>query len=490
MTGWRHPADIPFVRRAGDPCIVDARRAFDSGEFAAGVQQVAVQLQALGVGPGSVVATMVPNRLELVLVLFAAWHLGAAVTPVNPALTNAEAGYQLEDAGAVTVLVDDASAVTLAGAAAKHLHVNDVMRPTSQPVEVLPRRSLGDTAFIIYTSGTTGRPKGVVLEHRHVAAMVGMLTRAWTITAADRALLFLPLFHVNALLASLLTPLAAGGSTVVLEGFDRKTFWNTVERHRPTYFSAVPTIYLLLLDQAEPRPPDASSLRFCVCGAAPMPPEAIGRFEARFGVTVVEGYGLSETTVACTLNPLDGPRKAGSVGPALDGLDVRIFGEGDVELSRGDVGEVVVRGPTVMTGYLNRPEETAATLRGDWLHTGDLGYLDPDGYLYLVDRKKDMIIRGGENIYPKEIENVLHRHPAVLEAAVVGRPDPLMGEEPVAFVTLHGDASATPNELIAHAAGHIAPFKVPRAVHILEALPRNSVGKVTKGELRTRLTAG
>jgi long-chain acyl-CoA synthetase len=296
----------------------------------------------------------------------------------------------------------------------------------------------------------------------------------------------LPLFHVNGIMVSVVSPLLAGGSTFIAERFHAASFWATVEQVRPTFFSAVPTIYALLVSRPG-GPADVTSLRFVICGAAPMPRQLIGEFEQRFGVPVVEGYGLSECTVACTLNPLHGARKAGSVGLPLPGVDVAVVDPADQQLPAGQPGEVVVRGPNVMRGYLNRPEETAQVLRGGWLHTGDVGRFDGDGYLTLVDRVKDLIIRGGENIYPKEIEDVLYAHPAVLEAAVVGQPDPVFGEQPVAFVTLRPGFDVGPEDLIEHSRQSLARYKVPRTVHIEETLPKNAVGKVAKPVLRDRL---
>jgi acyl-CoA synthetase (AMP-forming)/AMP-acid ligase II len=234
-------------------------------------------------------------------------------------------------------------------------------------------------------------------------------------------------------------------------------------------------------------PPDTGSLRFVICGAAPMPRQLIGEFEGRFGVPVVEGYGLSECTVVCTLNPLHGVRKAGSVGVPVPGVEIGVVDAADALLPAGQAGEVVVRGPNVMRGYLGRPEESAQTLRGGWLHTGDVGRFDQDGYLSLVDRVKDLIIRGGENIYPKEIEDVLYAHPAVLEAAVVGQPDQVFGEQPVAFVALRNGFDVVPEDFIEHCRQSLARYKVPREVYLEETLPKNALGKIAKPVLRTRL---
>jgi acyl-CoA synthetase (AMP-forming)/AMP-acid ligase II len=341
--------------------------------------------------------------------------------------------------------------------------------------------------LVIYTGGTTGRPKGVMLDHGNLAATAAMIVDWFEMTGADRCLLVLPLFHVNGIMVSVVSPLVAGGSTVIASRFDPKTFWDLVERFRPTFFSAVPTIYAMLTGLPAEVRPDTSSLRCAVCGAAPMPAAAIGDFEDRYGVGILEGYGQSEGTVVTTANPLNGTRKPGTVGLPLPGQEVFIVGDDDEPLASGQVGEVTVRGPNVMRGYLGKPEETAHTLRGGWLHSGDVGRFDDDGYLVLVDRLKDMIIRGGENIYPKEIEDALYTHPSVADAAVVGRPDPLFGEEPVAFVVLRPGLVAEPDELIEHCTTLLAKFKVPRAVYITTDLPKTPIGKIAKPVLRERV---
>jgi long-chain acyl-CoA synthetase len=475
-------ATLPDERTALDStaaCIDDDRLALTNAEFLARVKATATMLRAAGLGPGDVTATMLTNRVELVVVMFAAWRIGAALTPINPSLTAGEAAFQIEDSGACLVVHEGAA-----------LDIADV---TMIDVTKLPATASGDKdvietapdalALLIYTSGTTGKPKGVMLDHANLTAMVAMITTALDVTAADRCLLILPLFHVNGILVSVLSPLAAGGCTTITGRFSPSTFFDTVEAVRPTYFSAVPAIYAMLSALPGDVDPDTSSVRFAICGAAPMPAELIVRFEQRYGTTLVEGYGLSECTCVATLNPVDGPRKAGTVGLPMPGQEVALL-DTEGRPTTGGQGEVIVRGPNVMRGYLNKPEETARTLADGWLHTGDVGYFDADGYLVLVDRVKDMIIRGGENIYPKEIENVLYTHPSVLEAAVVGRPHAVLGEEPVAFVALRDPDAVTPEELIELCSTSLARFKMPCDVVILDVLPKNSVGKIAKPELR------
>jgi long-chain acyl-CoA synthetase len=482
-------AVIPDERAALDPggaCVADERQDLDNAAFADRVIAVAALLAEAGLGRGDVLAIMLPNRVELVTSMFAAWRLGAAVTPVNPALTAQEAGYQIADAGAVLVVTDDNGEAILRDGPYRIIGLAELTapaRPASAPALVTDPDAL---ALLIYTSGTTGRPKGVMLDHANISATAGLITSWFEMTQDARSLLVLPLFHVNGIMVSVVSPLLAGGSSFIAERFQAATFWTTLEKVRPTFFSAVPTIYALLTSRPGP-PPDTSSLRFVICGAAPMPRQLIGEFEGRFGVPVVEGYGLSECTVVCTLNPLHGVRKAGSVGVPVPGVEVGVVDAADALLPAGQAGEVVVRGPNVMRGYLGRPEESAQTLRGGWLHTGDVGRFDDDGYLTLVDRVKDLIIRGGENIYPKEIEDVLYTHPAVLEAAVVGQPDQVFGEQPVAFVALRNGFDVVPEDFIEHCRESLARYKVPREVFIEETLPKNALGKIAKPVLRTRL---
>lgn len=483
-----HLATLPSVRRdqsPDTPSITDDHLGtLTSTALAARVVAAAHRLRDAGIGPGSVVATILPNRAELVITLFAAWRLGAAVTPVNPALTPVEITYQLRDSGATVAVAERLDAVD-----GVLLVTIDSLTSSTSAEDGLPdvRHGSDDLALLVYTSGTTGRPKGVELTHANLDAMTASMITAMRLTTADHSLLVLPLFHVNGIVVSILSPLIAGGRATIAGRFDPRTFFDHVERSRPTYFSAVPAIYTMLTHLPAEVVPDTSSLRFGVCGAAPMPAEHIAAFEARYGITLIEGYGLSEGTCASTTNPIDGPRKPGTVGVALPGQTVAIMDADGRLVTDGSSGEVVIAGPTVMRGYLNRPDETAETLQGGWLHTGDVGRLDDDGYLVLVDRVKDMIIRGGENIYPKEIENALHAHPAVVEAAVIGRPHDILGEVPIAFVTVR-EALADPQaEIDEFLATRLARFKRPEQIIVVDEVPKNPVGKVDKPRLRREL---
>ncbi|MFF9037952.1 class I adenylate-forming enzyme family protein [Streptomyces sp. NPDC014892] len=482
-------ASLPDRRAALDPdgaAVSDGRQALTNVQLLRRVQAAARQLQDLGIGPGDVVALKLTNRVEFVLLLFAAWRLGATITPVNPSMTDVEVARQLKDSGARLLVGEDGEAAAVGGTAVLavgELREGGATEPTAEPGEA-PLPDPSALALLIYTSGTTGVPKGVMLDHANIDAMADMGRRALEVGPADRCLLILPLFHVNGIVVSTLIPLLAGASVAIADRFRPETFFDVVERERPTFFSAVPTIYTMLAALPDTVRPDTSSLRFGVCGAAPASAELLTRFEARYGFPLVEGYGLSEGTCASTINPVAGPRRAGTVGLPFPGQEIRIVDPGGSEVPPGVDGEVVVRGPNVMRGYLGRPEETAKVIVDGWLHTGDVGRVDADGYLTLVGRSKDMIIRGGENIYPKEIEDVLVGDPSVLEAAVIGVPDEKWGEVVVAYVQPRPGGHVDPSALQALCARSLTGFKRPTAFFVVEAIAKNAVGKIDKVALR------
>lgn len=483
------PVYLPRVlaNRFGDaPAVRDENTEMTFRELDARVTAVACQFREHGVTSGDVIAVMLPNRSELVISIFAAWYLGAAATPINPNFTHDEAEHQIADADA-TLVVNAGHGAPSGGRPA--ISVDD-LRTSADGTDLEPVDLAGDDlALVIYTSGSTGRPKGVMLTHDNATAMSAMMVESMKMTADDHCLLVLPLFHVNALMVSLLAPLQVGAQLTILGGFDATRFFDTVERQRPTYFSAVPTIYALLLSKAEGRRPDMSSLRFAVCGAAPATRELLAAAEEFLDAPILEGYGLTEATCASAVNPIDGPRKPGTVGPALPGQRIRIVDDNLQDVPTGQTGEVLITGPTVMAGYLNRPEATAETIVDGWVRTGDVGRLDEDGYLTIVDRLKDMIIRGGENLYPKEIENAIGSLPGVLEVAVIGRPDDVMGEVPVAFVVPYPGADLTAEAVTDHCRRHLTRAKVPVHVEITPELPKNPVGKIDKPGLRASLAA-
>ncbi|UUZ63471.1 AMP-binding protein [Polaromonas sp. P1-6] len=473
---------LPDTRSASAPdapCIADASTTLSNNEFQTRVLAAAGAFASRGVGTGDVVALMLPNQVEFAVAMFAAWRLGAAVTPINPGLTLKEASHQIADSrtkllvnGSGESVVVDVPAIPVAALQDGARHAG---APANDPAAL---------ALLIYTSGTTGLPKGVMLDHTNIEAMTDMGQQALNVTATDHCLLVLPLFHVNGIVVSILGPLSAGGHVTIRRRFDIETFFHDVELLRPTYFSAVPTIYSMLNALPTTMRPDTSSLRFGVCGAAPAPADLLKNFEERYGFPLIEGYGLSEGTCASTLNPVDGLRKPGSVGLPFPGQRIAIADTHGTHLPPGATGEVLVQGPNVMRGYLGKPEETAKTVVDGWLHTGDIGRIDADGYLSIVGRLKEMIIRGGENIYPKEIEDVLHDFPGVLEAAVIGAPHETLGEVVVAYVAFRSGATGSLDALNDHCADRLTRYKRPAAIHVVDGLPKNAMGKIDKPRLR------
>jgi len=479
---------LPELRAAKDPegsAVADDDISLTNGQFLEAVRRAGGSLGRLGVSRGDVVAVMLPNTASFVVALFAAWRLGAVVTPINPALRPAEVRYQLGDADAKVLIVDTVPEFDTGGR--QVVVAGDLTAPPADG-QLYPAQVDDDAlALLIYTSGTTGRPKGVMLDHANLIAMCRNVIDVFALTGADHSLLILPLFHVNGIVIGTVSPLLAGGRITVAGRFSPKTFFSRVEQSGATYFSAVPTIYTMLAGLPEDVQPDTSSVRFAICGAAPASVELLERFESRYGIPIIEGYGLSEGSCASTINPLYGKRKAGTVGLPLAGQTIRIVDASGQPVADGEAGEVVIKGPNVMRGYLNRPEETATTIVDGWLHTGDIGRFDEDGYLVLVDRAKDMIIRGGENIYPREIEVVVHQLPQVAEAAVIGRPDPVYGEEPVLFASLHPGTQLHVEQIREHLHESLSKYKLPVEITILDELPKNAVGKLAKPNLRQRL---
>ncbi|WP_078280943.1 class I adenylate-forming enzyme family protein [Mycobacteroides franklinii] len=462
------------------PALDDDVLHLDNTEFDRAVRAAAAALSAHGVTRGDVVAISLPNTAYLVIAMFAAWRLGATATPLNPSLVQTEVTHQINDSGARVLVIDRELDFT---APVPVVDIDDLASALPGP-DAPAASSPDDIALLIYTSGTTGRPKGVMLTHQNLIAMCSMAIDAFALTRSDHSLLILPLFHVNGIVVSVLAPLLAGGRTTIVGRFRPTTFFDALETTRATYFSAVPAIYTMLSDLSADIRPDTSSVRFAVCGAAPASVELLQRFESRYGIALIEGYGQSECTCAATVNPLRGKRKPGTVGLPMPGQQIRVVENFGTDVANGVPGEVLIKGPNVMRGYLNRPESTARTIVDGWLHTGDIGLLDEDGYLILIDRAKDMIIRGGENIYPKEIESVVYQLPEIAEAAVVGRPHPVYGEEPVLFAAFNSGKSLESTAILAHTRQMLSKFKLPVDITILAELPKNPVGKIDKPALR------
>lgn len=476
-------SDLRAVSAPDGLCIADDSSNLTNRQFHSRVLAAAGVFADRGVGVGDVVAIMLPNQVEFVVAMFAAWRLGAAVTPINPGLTSKEATHQLVDSGA-KLLINVSGEVIVPNLQSLPVAILE----TGASYTGVPFEEPGALALLIYTSGTTGLPKGVMLDHANIEAMTEMGRNSLKVTAADHCLLILPLFHVNGIVVSTLVPLSSGGRVSIRKRFNVDTFFEDVEWLRPTYFSAVPTIYAMLNALPREVKPYTSSLRYGICGAAPASAELLKKFEARFGFPLLEGYGLSEGTCASTINPFDGLRKVGTVGLPFIGQRIAIADPSGVHLPQGATGEVLVQGPNVMRGYLGKPEETAKTIVDGWLHTGDIGRIDEDGYLAIVGRLKEMIIRGGENIYPKEIEDVLFEFPGVLEAAVIGVPDETFGEIVLAYVAFRAGFAGTQEGLSEHCADRLTRYKRPSTINIIDSLPKNAVGKVDKLRLRKMWT--
>jgi len=342
-----------------------------------------------------------------------------------------------------------------------------------------------DLAVILYTSGTTGTPKGVALSHANLAANARAAAELYELDRRDWAVAVLPLSHSYGL-----TLMNAGNllgtRAVLLRWFNPEGVLEAVQKFRATSMSGVPTMFVYLLNYPEADRFDTSSMRVWGSGAAPLPVELVAPFERKFGGKLMEGYGLTEAAPVVSAHRLSGVRKLGSVGQPIPGVSVTIQDDADRTLPAGEVGEVCVMGPNVMLGYYRDPDETARTVRGGWLHTGDMGRLDGEGFLYIVERKKDLIIRGGFNIYPREVEEALYAFPKTAEAAVIGMPDPLMGEDVLAFVVLRDGETATADEVMAFCQTRLARYKCPKQVRFVSALPKSPIGKILRKELRTQ----
>jgi long-chain acyl-CoA synthetase len=344
-----------------------------------------------------------------------------------------------------------------------------------------------DPAVCIYTSGTTGRPKGALLSHHNLMVNCRQISQVLHIDLHDAFLCVLPLFHSFAGTVCQNASLFCGAKTVLMELFHPTRTLEAIEKYRITLFAGVPTMYGAMLQFSATQPFDYSSVRLNVSGGAPMPVALMQAFEQKFKTIIIEGDGPTECSPVTSVNPPEGIRKPGSVGLPLPGVEIKIFDDNDRELSTDEIGEIVVRGENVMLGYHNLPEATAEAMKSGWYHTGDIGKIDSDGYIYILDRKKDMIIVGGINVYPREVEELLYTHPAIKDAAVIGTPDPLRGEEVLAVVVLKQEAAATEREILAFCREHLANYKVPRKVLFRDSLPLGGTGKVLKRLLRKEL---
>ncbi len=454
--------------------------------------RVAGLLRERGLKPGGRVGLMMPNVAEVPVVYYGVLRAGGVVVPMNPLLKAREVAYYLSDSGAGLIFAWHTFADQARGGAgqaeAEPIIVDGAAFPgllaSVAPEDQVADAAEEDTAVILYTSGTTGHPKGAELTHGNLRSNTEV-SRTDIVRAGPDDVIFggLPLFHVFGQTVALNVAVAAGACLTLLPRFDAGHALRIIAGHRVTVFEGVPTMYVALLHAPGRAGYDTSSLRTCLSGGAALPVEVLRGFEEAFGVPVLEGYGLSETSPVASFNLPGRERKPGSIGTPIRDVQMRVVDDGDREVPQGEVGEIVIRGPNVMKGYWQRPEATAEALAGGWFHTGDLARVDEDGYFYIVDRKKDLIIRGGYNIYPREIEEVLYEHPAVAEAAVIGLPHPALGEEVGAAVALKPGAAATPEELRDHVKAQVAAYKYPRHVWIMDSLPKGGTGKILKRDI-------
>ena len=487
-----HPAKAALV--AGD-------REITYGELDERVRRAAAALSSLGVRKGDRIALVLGNVPEFVEALHGAWRIGAVVAPLNVMLTPEEMGYVLADAEPAAVVTDRAFLPTVLATSDRaptgHVLVTgsgpapggtarweDALGGSAEPAEV----EVGgeDLALLQYTAGTTARPKGAMLSHGNLLANLDQMSQVPALREAesDVVLLALPLFHIYALNVVLGITIREGATGILVERFDPVATLELIEQRRITVLFGAPPMFGAWLQAAGDRTPDLSSVRIAVSGAAPLPGEVLQAFRDRFGITIWEGYGLTETAPAVTTNALGEEARLDSIGLVLPGVDVRLVDESGEEVAEGDPGEIVVRGPNVFEGYWRRPEDTESSFRDGWLRTGDVAYRDDDGYLYIVDRTKDLVIVSGFNVYPKEVEEAIATHPKVAEVAVIGVPDARTGEAVKATIVPRQGGSLTEEEILDHCRDTLARFKWPRHVEFVDALPKHVTGKVLRRALR------
>jgi len=473
-----------------------ARRSY--AEFDDRTTRLAGGLQDLGVRPGDKVACYMPNSIELIEAYFATSKAGAVTVFLNSLLTAREIRYILRDSEARAIITArsllpnveevradaprlEALVVHGATGASGTVRFDDLLdRGHYRPVLVKTE----DVAWLGYTSGTTGQPKGALLTHLGATHVAAAVVERVGYRADDMVLCALPLFHSYAVNSCMIQVMMAGASQVILERFTPEGVLQAIQDHRVTLFPGVPTMFNYLVNFQDRAKYDLASLRLCKSAGAVLPAKLMHDFEDRYRVPLVDGYGITEAHSFVTMNDPNGTRRDGSCGKAIEGVEVRIVDAEDRVLPAGERGELVYRGPNLPLGYVNRPEATAEALRGGWYHSGDVAYMDAEGYVYIVDRIKDTIICGGYNIYPKEVEDVIYAHPAVLDVAVVGVTDDAKGEIPKACVVLKPAAVATTAELEAHCRQNLAAYKVPRIIELLDSIPKTASGKTKRFLLR------
>ncbi len=468
-------------------------REYTFGELEGLTNRYARGIQSLGVKKGERVCIFMQNSPEFIIAHFGNLKAGAITVPLNVMYRKHELRHMVNDSGAVAILVSQENLQYVNEVRKELKTLQRVVVVSDSPAEGctlfrdllegqadtrLPaQNSEEDLAVICYTSGTTGLAKGAMLSHANFLANISTLASIWELAEHDKLMMALPMFHVHGLGIVLHGMAYCGYSMVLHERFDSKRVISSIHRHRCTVFMGVPTMYVRLIEE-DLKDVDLSCVRLWAVGSAPMPVEVLNKFKEKFRAEILERYGMTETAVVIASNPHRGLKKVGSVGPAIPGVQISIVDEDSVPLARDEVGEITVKGPNVMKGYWNRQAETDEAFKNGWFHTGDLGFLDEDGYLHIVGRKKEMIIASGFKIFPREVEEVVHAHPKVREVAVVGIPDPVRGESVRAYVVPKEGVAITSEELEEYCRKNLAAFKVPRTFEFVETLPRTPSGKI------------
>ena len=450
-------------------------------------------VKEFGVRRGDRVALWLKNCPEFVPALYAILGTGAVVAPINNFLKPDEVAYILKDCDAKVIITDGTMAegigklaVSVPGLRSWNVEEFGRLRDSENggSTELAPPNLVGekDLAVIIYTSGTTGHPKGAMLSHGNLLSNVESCRQMLRAVDMDRFVVLLPMFHSFMMTVGVLLPTIVGGSLVLVKSLHPpKNILQDIIQHRATILPAIPQFFRTLANAPVPKD---FPLRLCISGGAPLPGEILREFNEKMPIPLIEGYGLSEASPVVSMNPINGPRKAGSIGVPIPDVEVSVQDDEGRLLPQGETGEICVRGANVMQGYWNRPEETAKALRGGWLLTGDIGHQDADGYFYITDRKKDMLLVNGINVYPREIEEIIYQFPGIKEAAVIGVPDPRRGEQPLAFVSVAEGKQVEEKALLQFVREKLADYKVPKRVVMMPALPRNATGKILKTALR------
>lgn len=462
------------------------------------VNCVAYNLAVNGINKGDKVALILGNCSEFVIAYYGVLRAGAVVVPINPIYSQDEISYILKNSNTKAIItsfslepildillheIKSIDKVFYVGGKNKDSAWEKLIENKKSEYDY-PLIIADDLAVILYTSGTTGKPKGAMLSHRNLTSNAESIGKLVEFKVEDRILAILPMFHIFCISVCINTPIMCGGNIVISQKFNPIEIINLISKEQVTLFAGVPTMFSFLLQLKDYTAEHMKTIRTCLSGGASLPIELLQRFEEKYQVNILEGFGCTETAPVTAFNPLKGIRKTGSVGVDIPGVINKVVDPNGNEVPRGEIGELIVKGPNVMIGYLGMPEETSSAIVDGWFHTGDLAKMDDEGYIYIVDRMKDLIIVGGYNVYPREVEEVLYKHPSVVEAVVIGVPDPIFGEQVKAYVVCN-DNNVSTNDLLAFCKNHLAKYKVPKEIEFIDEMPKNSTGKIMRRFLRT-----